>query len=262
VANTQTALGWNNYVKTATLVASSAATNLPVSNLQDDVGSPAVAWQTLAGATSGVTLTITPPTGQQKWRCGGLFGCNLTPGATVSVALFNNPSTGVASLSALGPVVGYRQTLVVFSQDFTADYMKITITDAGNPDGFLNIPLVFAGPLWLPQLPPDFKSTFGRNDGIDEVISKGGQEYPVMRWQQRKITPVFSSIVSAEVWPDVDALDMQARTGTNVLMIPDINSANVFKETVYGRLKTTADISYPYQGADRRSWTAAITERL
>src|SRR5690348_8165899 len=94
---------YNNYVKTATLVASSAAANFPATNLQtSDQGAASAGWQTTA--LTSVTLTITPTVTAQTWRVASIHRSNMTTGASGTVQLFNNPSTLVATANWTGPV--------------------------------------------------------------------------------------------------------------------------------------------------------------
>jgi hypothetical protein len=53
-----------------------------------------------------------------------------------------------------------------------------------------------------------------------------------------------------------------ARLGGNVLFVPNYQSAYMPQEAIYGVLHETADITFPYNMADRRAWRAKLTERL
>lgn len=253
-------LAWTNYAKTATITASSAA--MPASNVMNDQGGSASAWQTVNGVVSAVTLSVAPTTTAQTWRVVGIFGTNLSAAASVTFALYNNPTTLVASQVIAGPVGGSKQVVWVPTQNYTADWLKITITDASNPDGFLNVPLLFCGPAWCPAGSVGFNSSLGRDDNTAEVITRGGQEYPSLYWQRRRWNIELDSIRSSELWTQVDPLFRYSKAGSNVFFAPDRASANLASEAIFGRLKNGADITFPYQGADRRRWSASVTERL
>jgi hypothetical protein len=258
----RTLLAWNNYVLTSGLAATSAA--LSISNVQDERGSAESAWQTVAGTTQNVIVTITPAATQSNWRVFGLFRTNLTPYASVVVTLYNNPAspTFVWNGGADGPEPGFGQSIVVADDDMVADYCTIEIDDPGNPDGFLNVPLIYVGPAWLPLTGLAYDSMFGLDAMLDEAVSRGGQEYPTLRYQQRRGELSFMGIRQGEVLNQLYELQATAHRGNNVLCIPDITSANVGLEAIYGRLNATADIGYPYAAADRRSWRARLRERL
>lgn len=256
-------LGWTNYAKTATFIASSEEGSLPATNVANDIGSQSVGWQTTAGTVTSITLRVTPTTSAQTWRVMGVFGTNLTAAATVKFELWNTSGpTLVYSSGNLSPIAGYQQVVAAATANKTADYMLITINDAANPDTFVNVPLVFGGPAWFPLGSVGFSSTVGRDAGVDEVVSRGGQEYPVFKWSRRRWNLTLDSMRASEVWSQGDALALYATAGSNILFAPDSASTYLQREAVFGRLKSTADVSFPYQGADRRRWSASVTERL
>lgn len=260
-----TLIGATNYVKSGVVAAAFGATaaNMGVGNLQSDQGSPSTAWQTASGTlTAGVQIIPAAPA--QTWRAAGVFRTNLTSAAQVNFYLFNGPqpsgsATQVAHL-AVSPVNG--QAVAIFSADTVADWMQINVTDTGNQDGFINVPLAFAGPAWLPAMGASWQSTHGRDDQVVEATTRGGQEYPTLYWQRRHYALALDGVRGSEVWASLDPLERVARAGGNVLFVPDITSADMQNQAIFGRLKPTADVSYPYQAADRRAWRAQITERL
>ena len=255
-----TLFAWNNYVLTAALSASSQA--LPVSNLQNERGAPSEGWQTAAGVIENATVTITPQISRSTWRVFGLFRTNLTPFANVTVTLYNSPSSAVWGGSVEGPEPGFYQSILVADSDVQADYCVIEIDDPGNRQGFLNVPLIYAGPAWLTTSPPSYETTFGGDAAVNESVSRGGQEYPTLLYERRRGELAFQSIRSGEVLGQLAELTATARRGNNVLFAPDISSETMPQEAIYGRVTATADVGYPYGAADRRSWRARITERL
>jgi len=258
-----TAIGINNLVKTGALTAGSSAVNMPVANLQTDAGASSMAWQTVAGivtAAAGANFRITPT--KQLWRLFGLFRTNLTQGASVTFSLYINPSTLVWSGTVTGPVPGYGQVVAVAPADTLADYCIVNINDSTNPDGFINVPLAYAGPAFLPALGQTWNSTFGRDSVVDEMISRGGQEYPTYRYQQRRWEAVFDSLSRAEVWTSIEELDRLSRLGGNVLFVPDYRSPVLAQETVFGRVTVTGDIGWIPGYGDRFAWKIRCKERL
>lgn len=258
-----TLFAWDNIVLTGSLSAPSEAASLGTSQLKDEVGSPSSAWQTVTGITGppGAVLTITPTQQNRIWRVFGLFRTNLTQFATVTATLYDN-NAAVWSGQALGPYPGYAQCVIVIPQDTTGDYATISISDPTNPDGFINVPLVFAGPAWLPLTGHAYDSTEGDDPKLDETVSRGGQEYPVLRSEQRRFEVSLMGIRDSEVSGYVRPLRRVAARGNNVLFIPDVTSDKMDQEAVYGRMYSTADVGYPYAAADRRSWRVRMTERL
>ena len=268
-----TLLSWINAASIAALSAGSEAAGLDVNNLQNDRGSPSTAWQTLAGDVTpadGAWLLIDSFVTSTVWRAFGAFRTNFTPGALIRVRVGNarsgaqitTPYAYDSGTRAAGITKGFGQSVLVAGVDVTGRYCQIDFSDVGNPDGFLNIPLVCAGPAYFPSTGITFDSTHGSDDQTDEVVSQGGQEYPTMRWQRRRWTIAFDGIKRSEIWSSVSDLDRTARLGGNVLFVPDTTSPYLTQESVFGRLKATADITYPARNADIRAWRAQITERI
>jgi hypothetical protein len=252
-------LAWQNAVKTGVLTASSAEPALPVTNLAGDLGAASTAWQTLAGALSGVLLTVTPAV-RTTFRAFGVFQTNLTAAANVTARAYTNPGAVLVGTWSMTPVQG--QCVAVANADTPADYVTFALTDAANPDNHLNVPLVYAGPAWLPLTALSWTSTLGRDDITDTVVSRGGQQYFDMRATSRRREIAMDGVRASEVFTQLDVLDAYSRTGGNVLVIPDTSSGNQQYEAVFGVLKSTADIAWPFGAADRRSWRARLTERL
>ena len=205
------ALGYTNYVKTGTVAASNAASLFPVTNIQGNSGAAADGWQTTV--TSGIILTITPPLTQVSWHALGLFRTNLTSAATVTFALYTNPSTLMWTANTFGPVGGSGQ-VVAWTGGITADYALIAINDPGNPDGHINVPLAFGGPAWVPLSPLSLSTVYGRDKTTDEVVSRGGQEYPVLRYQRRRWNLNTQGVRTAsELWPQLERDDAPGQPG-------------------------------------------------
>lgn len=161
-----------------------------------------------------------------------------------------------------GVKAGYLQHVVMASADQSAECARVDINDPANPDQFINIPLAYAGPVWQPAVNADWSSSAGRNQKVTETVTRGGQEYPLLNWAQRKWTLKFAGIRSSEVWADLMELDRTARAGGNVLLIPDPASADIAYETVFGRCMVTGNLGFASPSMDTRSWQADFVERL
>lgn len=264
-----TAIGYENYVQDAVIVANSTATGLDPEQIANDQGSPQYAWQTAAGAVTlalGALLKITPRNPAQTWRAAGLFRSNLTPAATVNFTWWNENSgspVSVLSQTVNGPASSYGQVVCILTANITADFLQIYVEDAANPDNHINVPLVFAGPLWIPEYGRGFRSSFGRIDRTDQQQTQGGQEFPLPRWQKRYVSLEFDATsVSSELWQDAMEIDRIARLGGNILAIPDITASDLAYAPVFGQLKTSDEMSYGMRTAARVAWNARVTERI
>jgi hypothetical protein len=248
---------WQNAVKTATLSATSANPVLPVANIAGDQGSPSAGWQTVAGVVAGVVLTITPAV-RITFRTVGVFRTNLTAAAVMTVKGFTNPGL-VQVWSDVTPAAN-GQALDILAADTAADVVTVQLDDAGNPDGFLNVPLAYAGPAWIPASSLSFASTLGRDSLTDTVQTRGGQTYVNLRATLRRWEIATDGVRVNELYAQLDVLDKASRNGANVLAVPDITSATAKLDALFGVLLATGD--FGFFAPDRRSWRARLTERL
>jgi len=213
-----------------------------------------------------VVIRVTSAVPGLPWRLFGLFRTNLTPSATINVGTWVSVGTAAPTVTwqtnVTGPAAGYGQIIAVAPTTQTANFMQFTISDPTNPDGFISAGGLYAGPGWFPLTGISYESSVGRVEQIRRTQTRGGQEYARLMWSQRRWNIAFDGVRASEVWAEVDALRLQARTGTNVLFIPDTAASDIKQAAVFGMLSEAADITYPARGADRRAWRAQITERL
>lgn len=267
-----TAFGWLNAVKSGALAVGAAAANMGAGGLQVDQGSADSAWQTPAGilaSADGAWLLIDSGDTGSVWRGFGFFRSNLTANATRRWRVSDSLSGGQVTSSSYDSGTanadvkpGYLQSILIADADQTGRYAQLDINDAGNPDNFLNIPLAFAGPLFIPRVGASWSSNFGRADATDETQTRGGQEFPNNRYIARQAPCAMGGIKSDEVWPGIMDLDRVGRLGGNVLYVLDTTSANINYEAVFGRMRNASPLSFPYTTTDARAWAATFTERL
>lgn len=248
-------IGWENNILRATLAASAQALALPVSNLCRQQGADSLGWRAPGTAA---TLTITTASAV-PWRAFGLFRTNLTTAAQIGVTL---ESGGNTVWQGSAQAVANGQILLVAPQSVTADTATVVINDSGNPDGYLSIPLAYAGPLWQPVRNYSTESTSGRNLGADSVTTLGGTEFVSSRWYQRSLS------IAHQSYGDADAVVLEqilqvAATGQNILFVPDPSASPdvLAGQSLFGRLSGN-DLSNPFGVADRHALTLTLTERL
>lgn len=261
-------LGWINRVTTGTLTAGSEAALMPVSNLKTQHGSADQGWQTQSGVdTTGEGAWFQIDAGAEvPWRAFGLFRTNFTTNASVRWRIGNDPAWGSwvysSTLISTGVVPGFAQSLHVLQADMTARYCRCDLNDPGNPDGFLNVPLAYAGPAVSPAFNFDYPSTFSIDDATDEVVTRGGAEYPEHRFTRRRWAVAYETIAQADLWATVMAWYRAGFGGGNVLFIPNPASADMNREAIFGRVKAASDVTYPFDNEEYRAWRATVTERL
>lgn len=247
--------GWQNHVLDATLAASAQADTLPVDNLRNPAGSASLGWR-CPRSSAVLTLSLPQP---GTFRAFSLHRTNLTLAATLNVVASLAGKT-VWQGQAKGCANG--QMVLVSPSSVQADAVTIAIGDSGNTDGFLSIPLAYAGPIWQPVRNYSTESTVGRNLGSDSITALGGTQFTESRWIQRSLKIAHQSLGDT----DADQIEQTLRvaaSGRNILFlpVPDAGPAALAQKALFGRM-TGDDVSNPFGVADRHSTTLTLMESL
>lgn len=256
-------LGWPNRIDAGLLQASSAEPGMPVTNIATEAGSADQGWQSTS-TTGWITLTLPAA---DSFRAFGLFRTNLTTNATVRWRVFPTSSTGGATSydSGIVPadiVPSYAQTVLVLPAAIAGQAIRVDIADVSNPDGHINIPLAFAGPVWQAARNFDPNSSAGRTMQSNKTVTRGGGVIIRSDWIKRTFTLSLSGIRASEVWPKVMEVDLYARRGNNVFFAPNPSDPMINQTAIYGELEASSDVTYPNRVIEARGWKATITERL
>jgi hypothetical protein len=262
-------LGWQNRVLTGVLTVGSSASGLDAGQLQDDHGATASAWQTVSGVLTegaGATLTIDSGSNSTTWRLFGLFRTNLTVGAEVRWRVSNTADFSAQitynSGSRDGVQAGIGQHVVVAPSEVQGRYARAFINDAGNPDGFVNIPLAYAGPGWAPGAGVAWDAQLGYQLRESEFIARGGQQWNEPLSNQRFWDVTLQTSETAELWASMMEAARYARTGGNLLFVPDDAGADLMRDSVFGRLATLSDVTLPFRSLRHRALRVRVLERL
>lgn len=253
------AFGYANHVLGATVSADSQVPSLPAGNVQSDQGADALAWR-FTSAQASLTIDLGPGNVRMV-RLISLHRTNLSPAAMADITLW---AAGAMVWQQSGITVSpdAGQSVLAAGIAVMADRIAITLHEPDMADGFVSVPLVYAGDLWSPVRNMSTQSTSGWDLGTDEATSLGGAEFPVNRWLRRRYVIDHQSLGRAEL-PALQAMVRWAATGRNVLFLPDggAGRAELTQSAVFGRL-TQGDLSNPFGAADRQRTTFTMTERL
>lgn len=259
-------LGWPNRVPGGTVVASAEVVGLGAGQVQNDQGSPDQAWQTPIGVTEAWLRLDAGYTGY--WRLFGLHRTNLGVQAQVRWRVWQGADFADAALEydsgyvQAGVIFGFGQHVHVAPGDVVGRAMQVDVYDPLNPDGFINVPLLYAGPAWQPRRNYGFASTMGRVSGGARTVTRAGAIYPRCDWMARTWDLVLPAVASNEVWGRVMSLDEHARRGNNVLFVPNPSGPDLAREALFGVLDPAAPLGYGGPSREMRTWRATITERL
>lgn len=258
-------IGSTNLVTTATMSANASAPGFGPSNVVDDHGSAESAWQTPVGVVTlagGALLRADFSPGAQTVRGVAICRTNLTRQATVTFQIWNlsGPTLVYGSGSLAGPQPRYGQVVHVLPSNVVGDSLQILIDDSGNPDGFINVPLVWCGPLWQPGVSVSWESSYGRDTGAARRRARGGQAF-IDHWYTARRFDLRLMNVPLSESATLNDLDHDARLGRNCLVVPD-STGDLYREPVLGTITPTADITFPYNTTSQRAWAARVEERL
>ncbi|WP_025884872.1 hypothetical protein [Asaia prunellae] len=249
------AFGAENALMGAALQGNDQVTGLSVTNLQNDQGAASTAWR-VPGTEAYLIARLPRPA-----ACRGFsfHRTNLTAGARYSLVARVGDTPVVITDGQISNTAG-GQFLVVFPAEFTITQLDISISDPGNPDGFLSFPLAYLGPLWQPERNMSWQGNESQQTTIDETTSLSGVEYPTLRYRQRVLSIDHQSLNAAEL-PKIRTIESVAATGRNILFVPDLSAPDRNSAMIFGRL-TPGEITCPAGAADRRATTMTIRERL
>lgn len=194
-----------------------------------------------------------------------VYSSRLSDAQIVSLATTGFTATGNTTLDtgdiAAGVQPGFGQSVYVAAADVVGRYCRLNIADPANPDGFFNIPLMYAGPVLQPLRNYDYASSSGVADQKTQKLTRSGGIYNRTDWLKRTFDLSLSGIRSTEI-PQFAALETYARQGGNVVLIPDPASATRSTEAVFGLCEPSGGLTYPNKTPEARGWRALITERL
>ena len=190
-----------------TLTGSSAATNLPVTNLKDNF--VAVPWRTTGDTDENVVIDF----GSAKQVTAvGIFGHNLTSGATVTLQGNASDSWGTPTYSQALTIVTDSLSDVIpkicFFLDQTFRYFRLRLQDASNPDTYIEI-----GRLWMGAY---VTPTYNFDQGYTVEIVKPDQiDRPDVGGQYGRQLPSYEVVsfgwsASGNPLPEADRLTMEA----------------------------------------------------
>lgn len=248
--------GYRNHMLSAAITASAAEAALGVEQMQNEQGAASSAWQTPAGVT---TAWFQVDAGAAlSFGAVGLFRTNLTPAAQIRWRA-TGLDTGMVSA---GVAPGYGQTVRVLAAPVLSQTLRCDISDPTNPDGFVNIALAYAGEAWASDINISPSTALGIDSKTDETETRGGQEWASLQWERRRWDVDHQGIKAGEVWPRLMEMLRVSRRGGNILFVPDPDSGDLQRETVFGRLSSLSDVTYPYKTTELRAWRGRVTERL
>lgn len=252
------AFGYSNLILIGSVSATSQVASMPASNVQSDQGSASMAWR-FTDATSVLNLALTAASPMQVFS---LHRTNLSSSATLRLQGYNTAVSGnaVFDTGQFPANIVNGQTVAFLSNSYTINTLHIAVTEPNMVDGYVSVPLVYAGPIWQPLRNFSSATVSGTDTGVDEVTTLSGVEFPQFRWQRRRYVIDHQSFGDAEL-PMLRTLARLGNASRNVLFLPDPSATTLNGDALFGRL-APSDVSNLGGTSDRHGTKLTLTERL
>ena len=245
----------NSHLDPVAITVTSEATDYPATYLQNS--QPSWKWR----STSAAVQQITWDAGElQSADAFALIESNLTGDSTIRIELATDAGysslaldvtipgklplyglgegpLGLDGLEGFSDDTEVQDILTYFFDAVTYRYGRITITDTGNPDGYVEIGKLMLGRSWQPTVNHDWGATHRRvkNSRVSRTRGGGARSSPAISY--RVIAVSFSWLDEAD---DAELDDLIARYGSRsgVLLsaYPDQGGSREQKFSVYGLL--------------------------
>lgn len=218
-------LGYGNVVPAATLGGSGWDSNYPIENLQE--------WPRRARGT-GTSVTVTASFGS-------------IAGPIIAIGRHNLTSAALVSVTAGGWSVS-NQTCDCFEVPSTENVssVSITISDPGNPDGYISLGKLFIGTAFRPTEGADWNGTLGAESGTIVTPALSGTEFFDEQPTRRTWRGTWSWLTPQEAYTTLMGLQMSHGISRDVCIIPDVTDTTNRWRSFVGRLRQLSEIEWPY----------------
>lgn len=231
-------LGYANQIDDSTLSGGSWEANYPITNLQNKRR-----LRKARSTTTSATIEIALP-GSITVGVIALCSHNLSNAATVAITCgtFSSSETVYPA-----PVFVSPDYAVVVDPDTTATSCTITISDAGNADGYVEVGRVFIGPAFRPSTCVDWGFSDGLISASTMQESLGGPEYFMDLTARRSWRGQFSWLTTAEAAQLRTIMRVQD-IGYELYWVPREDAPPESRGEMWflGRFAELSDIAYPY----------------
>lgn len=209
----------------------------------------------LMNNSSAVTYDGDGVSGLYLW--GGQCVIGSSPGGYVVTTTASASGTDYAYdtfLAEADIVPGYAQTVHIPTSSVAGQYCKVTIYDPNNPDLFIRVGAAYAGPMASPTISFAPGAAEGWQDDSVVTTAKGGQEYISIGATYRVTEIEFADLTEAERYTVALEIDRVAALRSNVLFVPEPDSAYLQRAAIFGRLTQLDPPVRRYPGVTSKRW--------
>jgi hypothetical protein len=151
-----------------------------------------------------------------------------SPAATWRLRFYQNSGlspvlldTGQMSIPTIDPELPLYLSYVPTTVLTTAGYIRVDVTDTGNPDGYIEIGRFLVMPSWSPAANYSEDNSFSIEPITDMVESLGGQRFYWARAIKRRLSVSFPFLTTTEIFSNVLSISLKSGISNQVFVIPD-----------------------------------------
>jgi hypothetical protein len=251
-------IGHGNAVNTTTLAGGSWAAAYPLGNLKD--GRLALVARTTSAASASSTITVDLGAAKAV-RAVGLVAHNISAAGTFTVEGSTSSSfspVGVTSGAVpawpagtvAADMAGMARPCAAVAVSGTYRYWRVTISDAGNAAGYIQLGRLFIGDGWQPSINYQSGATLGFETDTSFERSLGGAEFASVKPLRRVMRFGLPALPHAEAFGTGLEVIRRSATHNEVLVIPDsADAANLARRNFMGRIRQLSPVEQPFSGS-------------
>lgn len=154
-----------------------------------------------------------------------------------------------------------RQFVKVLSQTYTIRYVRTSITDTGNSDGYVSVASFYVCPTYIPTYNMDYGLSFGLRSNSTKESSPGGIDAFDKQRAQRYINFTLSQTPLEEAFSSQYDLDLRLDVTGNLFFVYDsADDVLLFRRSFAGRFENLQAISPTFFDGAKKSYS--IIERI
>jgi hypothetical protein len=241
------AAAWANIALNATVAASSAATAMPASLLQqEDISRH---WRSAAGTTADIDLTFAATQSADTFD---ILGTNLSAAGTVRIRLSNVSLGGtdiwdsgtlssnlVDAIFLTSPRLRGEDALVLSASVRSGwKYCRITLTDASR--SYIEAGFLFIGTRTQFTYNMDWGFSLHVVDPSEKKTTRGGQTKVISREKYRRADFTIGWLTETQKWSVATAMDLANGASLPLLFIFNPDSTTLGRDSMFGFLNETS----------------------
>lgn len=242
-----TVLGYSNQIDNSTLSGGSWNASYPLTNLKSRYLSQKARTTNALAASSVINIDLGSA---QPIGVLALVAHNLTTSATVRVQGAANSGQSPTLYDSTALLAYSGSDYAITFDNTIARYWRVSISDTGNPVGYIQLGRIFLGPRFRPTADIDWTPSISVESKTGVMESLGGPEYFDERPNRRLFTAKWSWLTETEAYNVLLAVQRSQDVSREVYLIMDDASTTYRGEKNFlARFRQLSPIEWPYRVA-------------